>query len=233
MTYPVLLPTRLLVASLGAVALAALVFLLLPDLDLSAANMFAGHDGHFTGDTPLGRVARRIFETVPFMILIGYGALYILKRLGGVRLWAPNGAGVAVLGLSLALGPGLLVNTVLKDHSHRPRPAQIERFGGQDAFRPFYRFDGACLKNCSFVSGEGSTAFWTVAPALLVPLAYRAPALLAALVFGSLTGLLRMAFGGHFLSDTVFGALFTWLVILACWRLVAWLSGEPPGASMP
>ena len=137
------------------------------------------------------------------------------------------------MGLSLALGPGLLVNTMLKDHSHRPRPAQVQQFGGLEAFRPFYRFDGACLRNCSFVSGEGSTAFWTVAPALLVPLAYRAPAVAAALLFGAMTGLLRMAFGGHFLSDTVFGALLTWLVILACWRLAALLAGEPPGAAMP
>ena len=32
---------------------------------------------------------------------------------------------------------------------------------------------------------------------------------------GSAASLLRMAFGGHFLSDTLFAALFTWLVIIA------------------
>lgn len=233
MTYPVILSTRLVVASLGAMALAAVVFVAWPGLDLSAAGLFAEADGHFWGDTPVGRGFRRAFETLPFMILIGYAALYALRRFGGVRLWAPNGAGLIVMAASLALGPGLLVNTVLKDHSHRPRPAQVDLFGGPDAFRPFYRFDGACIRNCSFVSGEGSTAFWTIAPALLVPLAYRAPAVAAALLFGALTGLLRMAFGGHFLSDTVFGALLTWLVILTCWRLAAILPGEPPGGSMP
>ena len=233
MTYPVILSTRLMVASLGAMALAALVFIVWPGLDLSAAGLFALGDGHFTGDTPAGRTVRRAFETVPFMILIGYVALYALRRFGGVRIWAPNGAGLIAMAASLALGPGLLVNTVLKDHSHRPRPAQVDQFGGADIFRPFYRFDGACQRNCSFVSGEGSTAFWTIAPALLVPPAYRLPALAAAMLFGSLSGALRMAFGGHFLSDTVFGALLTWLVILACWRLAALLPGDPPGGSMP
>lgn len=233
MNYPVILSTRLVVASLGAVALAALVFIVWPGIDLSAAAMFTVGDGHFTGDTPWGRTARRMFETIPFMILIGYTALYALRRFGGVRLWAPNGAGVIVMAASLALGPGLLVNTILKDHSHRPRPAQVDVFGGPDPFRPFYRFDGACLRNCSFVSGEGSTAFWTIAPALLVPLAYRMPAIAAALLFGALTGLLRMAFGGHFLSDTIFGGLLTWLVILICWRFAAILPVEPPGGSMP
>ena len=34
------------------------------------------------------------------------------------------------------------------------------------------------------------------------------------------SGLLRMAFGGHFLSDTLLAALFTWLVIVGTWHLV-------------
>lgn len=233
MTYPVVLSTRVVIVSLCAMALAAFVFATWPGLDISTAALFVVEDGHFAGNTPMGRVARGLCETLPFMLLIGYAALYALRRFGGVRLWAPNGAGLLVMAASFALGPGLLVNTFLKDHSHRPRPAQIDLFGGPDTFKPFYQFDGGCLRNCSFVSGEGSTAFWTIAPALLVPMAYRTPAIAAALVFGTLTGLLRMAFGAHFLSDTVFAGLLTWLVIITCWRLAALLPGDPPGASLP
>jgi len=122
--------------------------------------------------------------------------------------------------LSLALGPGLLVNVGLKDHWHRPRPVQVTAFGGPDAFRPFDTRDGQCRRNCSFVSGEGSSSFWTVAPALLAPPPWRTLALGAALLFAAATGLLRMAFGGHFLSDTLFAALLTWFVIAATWALV-------------
>ena len=48
--------------------------------------------------------------------------------------------------------------------------------------------------------------------------AARAAALAAALAYAAATGLLRMGFGGHFLSDTLLAALFTWLVIAAVWR---------------
>ena len=222
--------TRVLAASAAAVVLAALVFLLAPHLDLGVASLFVGADRKFVGDTAFGRALRAIFETIPFLIAIGYVALYALRRLGGVRVWAPNGAALAVVLSSLALGPGLLTNVILKDHSHRPRPAQVHDFGGPFAFKPFWQFDGDCARNCSFVSGEGSSAFWTVAAALVVPPPLRAVAVGAAVAFGVVAGLLRIAFGGHFLSDTVFAALFTWLVILGCWRAVVALTGRVPGS---
>lgn len=54
---------------------------------------------------------------------------------------------------------------------------------------------------------------------MVAPL-FRAAALAAALAYAAATGLLRMGFGGHFLSDTLLAALFTWLVIAAVWRAV-------------
>jgi membrane-associated phospholipid phosphatase len=138
--------------------------------------------------------------------------------LGGVALPAPGLRAFAFLALSLALGPGLLVNLLLKDHWHRPRPVQVEAFGGTMPFRPYYRADGACRRNCSFVSGEGSTAVWCLAPALLAPPPLQTAAVLAAVAFSAGTCVLRMAFGGHFLSDVVFAALLTWLIIIAAWR---------------
>ena len=215
-------------ASLAALVLAALVFVTWPDLDLTAASAFALGGGRFVGQTPLGNAVRQLFYGVPFLVfglmLVAYGG----RRLGWPVAWGPSGAGLLFMAASLALGPGLLVNGILKDHSHRPRPYQVTTFGGDAPFVPFYRFDGACRRNCSFVSGEGATAFWTMAPALLAPPAWRPLALAAAVLFGTAASLLRMAFGGHFLSDTVFAAVLTWLVILGCWRLVTRLTGSPP-----
>jgi membrane-associated PAP2 superfamily phosphatase len=59
-----------------------------------------------------------------------------------------------------------------------------------------------------------------VAPALLAPPPFRAAAVGAALLFTAATAVLRMAFGGHYLSDVVFAALFTWLVVLSLYRLI-------------
>ena len=96
------------------------------------------------------------------------------------------------------------------------------------SFRPWWSPGGECPRNCSFVSGEVSTAAWLVAPASLAPPPLRAPAIAAALVATVLTALGRLAFGGHFLSDTLFGALFTLLVVQLLYRAM-----RPDAAGTP
>lgn len=214
-----------------AVAILALiatfvVFRLDPDLDLAGAGLFYAGENRFIGSMPAGEAARRIFYYIPVGIVFVMVALRLLKQVRATSLWAPDWRGVVFLLVSLIVGPGLLVNMVLKDHSHRPRPVQTEAFGGALPFRPIGSFDGACAKNCSFVSGEGAASFWTVAPALLVPAAMQPVALTAALCFGVAASLLRMAFGGHYLSDTIAAALLVWLVIAASWWTVVRRSTE-------
>jgi lipid A 4'-phosphatase len=60
---------------------------------------------------------------------------------------------------------------------------------------------------------EGSAAFWALAPAALTPPAWRAAAYGAAVAFGAGIGVLRMAFGAHFLTDVVFAGILTFLII--------------------
>ncbi|WP_237477885.1 phosphatase PAP2 family protein [Lichenibacterium dinghuense] len=201
-----------------AVAVVA-VFALVPGLDLAAAGFFYAGEGRFAAVTPAGETLRRLFSLAPFALLLGAGLLYTLRR-SGPRVPAPTGRALLALALSLALGPGLLVNVALKDHWHRPRPVQVAEFGGTERFRPVGLPGGDCARNCSFVSGEGASSFWSVAPALMVAPPFRRPALAAALLYAAATGLLRMGFGGHFLSDTLLAALLTWLVVAAVWRAV-------------
>ena len=78
---------------------------------------------------------------------------------------------------------------------------------------PWWDPRGDCPKNCSFVAGEPSGAFWTLAPAAVTPPQWRVLAYAAALAFGASVGLLRIAGGGHFFSDVVFAGVFTFLVI--------------------
>lgn len=221
-----------LAAALVLTGLTVAIFALRPDLDLAAAALFYTGQNHFVGQAPWGEALRRLFYDAPFGVLVVLAGLYAARRLGLVRCRAPSGRDVVFLLASLAVGPGLLVNVVLKDHSHRPRPVQVVDFGGTLPFRPLGRFDGACPRNCSFVSGEGSTGIWTLAPALLAPAAVQPAAVAAALAFGAAASLLRMAFGGHFLSDTLLAGLFTWLVIIAIWWA---LFGRPagPGPAAP
>jgi len=58
------------------------------------------------------------------------------------------------------------------------------------------------------------------APAMLAPPHWRAAAMAGAALFTVMTGALRIASGGHFLTDVVFGALISLVVVLAIYRLV-------------
>jgi membrane-associated phospholipid phosphatase len=196
---------------IGALVFFAL-FALWPQIDLDTAAFFF-RSGHFVGRTPAGDGFRRFFYDAPYVLLAALLIAALAKFFGWIGR-GPDGRAVVFLLASLALGPGLLVNGVLKEISHRPRPEQTLAFGGPWAFQPYDSFAGQCGHNCSFVSGEAATAAWTLAPALLAPPPARAAAVAAAVAFTLATALLRMAFGGHYLSDVLFGALFTFVIVL-------------------
>ncbi|MBE7220852.1 MAG: hypothetical protein INR64_20490, partial [Caulobacteraceae bacterium] len=126
------------VALLAATLAAALLFGLAPDLDRAAAALFYTGADHFAGDTRLGNAVRKVFYWTPTAVLLLMLALYAARRLGRAVPWAPTGRGAVFLVLTFAVGPGLVANTILKDHSHRPRPYQTAGFGGDEPFRPFY-----------------------------------------------------------------------------------------------
>ena len=113
----------------------------------------------------------------------------------------------------LALGPGIVTNVLLKDHWGRARPIDVQQFGGAQHFTPWWDPRGDCPDNCSFVAGEPSGAFWTLAPAALAPPELLPLAYGAALAFGLGVGVLRIAAGAHFFSDVVFAGVFMYLVV--------------------
>jgi lipid A 4'-phosphatase len=210
---------------LALAALTLIVFAVWPELDLKAAHYFY-HRGSFFGGDQILRIARDVFRVTPFVVLAAYAALWLAGRAGMRLSWAPSGRAVIFLIATIAIGPGLIVNVGLKDHWGRPRPYQTEGLSGQDPFRPWYETDGACKRNCSFVSGEAATGFWMVAPASVLPPPWRVPATVAAFAFGAGASLLRLAFGGHYLSDVLLGGLIT-LIVIEIVRRLLW----PRGAS--
>jgi lipid A 4'-phosphatase len=209
------------IATLLAAIVTATIFWIWPGIDLIVARAFHG-DGVFWGGDPYARAYRAIFYWMPTFAMAVYLLVFALQRLGSYKRFPLVSArAIVFLALSMALGPGLLVNVALKDHWHRPRPSQIAEFGGGMEFRPFWRNDGACSRNCSFVSGEVSTAAWLIAPAMLAVPPFRVGAFVGALAITALTALGRLAFGGHFLSDALFAAVFTILLTqLLHWTMI-------------
>ncbi len=208
---------------LGVATLLYLVLIALalrPGFDLDAARLFYVAPAHFVGATPAGAVVRYTAWALPFAVYVVLLLAWVGRCIGLSRIRAPSGRAILFLTLSLALGPGLLVHGILKEISHRPRPYDVAEFGGKEAFRPFYKFDGACARNCAFASGETAAATWMLAPASLVPPPWRGPVLAGAFVFAGATGLFRMAFGAHYLSDVCAAMLIMALLVLVLHRLI-------------
>ena len=121
---------------------------------------------------------------------------------------------------TLIIGPGLIVNAILKDHWGRPRPIQVDVFGGDAPYVPVWRMTDYCTSNCSFVSGEASSALWLLALVFLAPPILKRPLTAILLALAAALSLNRIAFGGHFLSDTVLSWLITLMVLLIAHRLL-------------
>jgi len=209
--------TGLVIALALAVAV-GLLFGLLPDLDLALERPFydpawASIGGFLAAYNPLLNRLRDLARVIS-ALLVAPAILAVLGKLVAPRwrMLIPGRAAVLLIS-TLALGPGVLTNLVLKDHWGRPRPLDVTAFAGDLQFMPWWDPRGDCPTNCAFVAGEPSGAFWTLAPAALAPPAWRGAATAAALVFGAAVGLIRMVGGGHFFSDVAFAGVFTFLVI--------------------
>jgi membrane-associated PAP2 superfamily phosphatase len=158
-------------------------------------------------------LARDFGLWVGVAVIVPVLAALALKLLLPRRRLLISGRAIVFLVATLALGPGLLTNVILKDHWGRPRPIDVTQFGGDQHFVAWWDPRGDCPGNCSFVSGDVSGAFWTIAPAALVPLPWRGLAYGAALALGAGMAALRIMAGGHFFTDTVFAGVFTFLII--------------------
>ena len=98
----------------------------------------------------------------------------------------------------------LVVNVLLKNMWGRTRPNEILQFGGNDIFIPWYKFGDSCVSNCSFVSGDASVGFALI---VFYFLTKKNIYIYLSVMFGVSLGIVRIAAGGHFLSDVVFSQI--------------------------
>lgn len=209
----------------GMLAFTAL-FLAFPELDRMASAFFFVPDRGFT---LRGNV---FFDFVHDYVglaawLVALVALLVVVAGRSWRRLADWRRPAAYVMLTLLLGPGLMVNTILKDNWGRARPAQTNEFGGERLFTPAWVMSNQCQNNCSFVCGDASVGFGLIAFAFVSRRPHRW--LAASLVAGGALGLMRMAQGGHFLSDVIFSFYAVWFT---AWAL-AWLMEKTGGPLRP
>jgi lipid A 4'-phosphatase len=218
-------------------------------IDLAVAHLFYDPADTRHGGWPWADVGWVKFVNDRLITIMTIGATVgtaLLWLLGGRRDRRWRFAGM-VLFLSLAIGPGLIVNGVLKSAWGRPVPRDVVDFGGHHAYRhisnpgisgpPERGGDGR-----SFPSGHVSIAAWTSAFYFL--LRRRRPrlaasALAGALALSALVAFTRMAAGRHFISDVVWSAIIVlsvnWVVYhtLDWWRSRRAAAPEPAVAPVP
>jgi membrane-associated PAP2 superfamily phosphatase len=211
-----------------ALALAIVVggiFAIWPELDLKIASIFVKSDfrPEFTFGLRLHPVVwwlREIGLWISAIVVAPAVAAIVWKLIRPRDPMLIPGRAAILLIVTLALGPGLVVNLGLKEYWDRPRPVDVTQFGGNERFVPWWDPRGDCDKNCSFVSGDVSGAYWTLAAAAVAPIAWQPLAYAGALLFGSTMGLLRMMAGGHFISDVFFAGFFVFIIIWLCYALL-------------
>lgn len=131
-----------------------------------------------------------------------------------------------VLVLTLAIGSGLIVHVLLKDEWGRPRPRQVIEFGGSQPFRPYYspNFFHQPEPSKSFPCGHCTMGFFFFAAALVAKRTGHRTlfwlSLILALGLGLTLSYARITQGGHFLSDTLVGALIMWLTAYFCDQMI-------------
>lgn len=171
-------------------------------------------------------------EVNPWRFLYNYGVYpaYLLAGSGLVLfcLGLARGACPSLrrrglfLILLIVLGPGLVVNTVFKEHWGRPRPRQMQVFGGDRQFHEIWERGTSGTGN-SFPSGHASAAFYLMAPYFVLRARERGRArvaLAAGVSYGLFMGFARMVQGGHFLSDVLWAGGVVYLVGLVLYYLL-------------
>lgn len=217
---------RFVLAALAALALASLIFVAFPRLDLAVTRLFYTPGSGFETRAAL-ELLREAATLTEWMLALAV-TLPLLAKLAfpEMRLLVPPRVTLFVL-LAFALGPGLVVNGILKEFWGRARPRTLLEFGGDAVFSRAWAIAGECERNCSFVSGEAAGTFCLLAVAFIVGPRVRPYVIAAVLAFAAAVSTARLTVGAHFLSDIVIAWLLTLLVLVMLWRFL--LVGLPQG----
>ena len=198
----------------------SLLFVAVPSLDLALSRPFFVNGGFRAAHVESLIRLRMLGDQLIILVLV-----VIIAAVLGKIVWPSRPIGIRprsglFMIATLAFGPGLVVNGLFKSFSGRPRPVAVDVFGGPSPFVPAWRFSDYCTSNCSFISGEASSAMWLMGLVFLAPRRLRP---LLAVPIGALVAALslnRIAFGGHFASDVLIAFGFTLLVMMVLYRLI-------------
>ena len=192
------------------------VFVRLTNFDHYAQEAIfqAGEGSWELGDHPFWKLLYDL-GTIPTMLvviasLIGF---FLSWSRDGLRRWSR----VFVYLLSVAVvGPGIITNAILKEYWGRPRPREVEGFGGHNAFEEILTLDLSSAGK-SFPCGHATMGFYFLCGFFLLRRHRKSWAntvLIGALILGALMGIARMLQGAHFFSDMIWAGAVCWFTAM-------------------
>jgi len=193
-------------------AVIASIFLIWPQIDIKITGLFYNNaSGFYLDEHPVLQFLHKSVRYITITLSLLWIGLLVLSYISRKEFFGLTKRKLAYLILALAIGPGLVVNTIFKDQWGRARPHHTEVFGGEKQFTPPFIMSDQCDRNCSFVSGDPSVGFYFFALAFAIP-AYRKLFLTSAMTLGLIFGATRIIQGAHFTSDVIFSGVFTFSV---------------------
>lgn len=196
----------------AALASCIVLFVACPDLDMRVAQWFYSPGVGFKwANEPL---VRWMYDWTPWIgrrLVIGLAAVALWGRFRP-RCVSLATRHMALVALCVAIiGPGLVIEVGLKPYWQRPRPVQVDAFGGDQTYRAPFRYCAPCTSSHSFVSSHAANGYFLLSLGLVATPAVRRRWFAAGLLTGTAIGIGRMAQGGHFLSDVLFAFFVVWL----------------------
>ncbi|MEO1065854.1 MAG: phosphatase PAP2 family protein [Pseudomonadota bacterium] len=204
---------------IALLVVATLIFRRFPALDIETARLFTDENGFSLAYDATLRAIRRASINLTKILVPTLLLLWIYRLLRPQRNERISFAKIAFPTAALLAGPVLITNLILKENWGRPRPRALEEFGGDAHFILPWDLSDQCASNCSFVAGETSSAIWLLTLIPLLPLAWHARALWVIAAYTLVISGLRIAFGGHFLSDVAFSILLNLMAFWLTWGL--------------
>lgn len=199
----------------------ALFFHFNPHFDIYVSSLFYEPKlGFYLAENP---VVKGIYLAVKFMcaifliVTLWYAfKIYKATRSYKVSHYLP----IIYILLVVIIGPGLLVHEVVKEIYNRPRPRQVEIFGGTEQFQSAFTIMHTDKDLYSFVSGHAAAGFMFFSIAFLMSGKRRVNMFIFSVTFGSFIGFIRIVQGGHFLSDIVFSGFLIYFTAYYLYMLI-------------
>lgn len=192
------------------------------NIDLLMSHFFYTENVGFTHEEDF--IVRLFYRSVPvavtfsLVLFIGFSILAFINK----PLRKHNRL-VLALFISILVGPGLIVNSLFKEHFGRPRPSQTIEFGGQYEHKMVLEANWNNYGK-SFPSGHASVPFSFL---VLVFAAYRRGRLKLAkqLALGIVVWFLaasysRIAAGGHHFTDVCWAGYFSFICAWLSYRFI-------------